>query len=209
MVLWRATRSFRTDTQNRYPFHDRTSLVAQIVKHLPTMQETRVRSLGWEDPLEKDMATHSSILAWRIPWTEETGRLLSVGSQRVRHDWAADTLILGWPCSTRLSRHPGPHDLSSLLSLGHRSCWHWPRNLRPRSWFGNNQGKQGRRKSFFPWRSKFKNLHLLHHISQKLTTKTSSLRKIGESVHFKSGWLYLEKNSIIMEDGGFFLYLNV
>ena len=59
------------------------SLVAQRVKHLPAMQETQVRYLGWEDPLEKEMATHSSILAWRIPWTEETGRLLSMGLQRV------------------------------------------------------------------------------------------------------------------------------
>ena len=59
-----------------------------MVKHLPTMQETRVRSLGGEDPLEKEMATHFSILAWRIPWTEEPARLQSMGSQRVRHDWA-------------------------------------------------------------------------------------------------------------------------
>ena len=62
-----------------------TSLVAQTVKHLPTMQETRVQSLGRED-LEKEMATHSSILACEIPWTEEPGWLLSMGSQRVRHD---------------------------------------------------------------------------------------------------------------------------
>ena len=59
------------------------SLVAQTVKSLPTMQETWVRSLGQEDPLEKGMTTHSSLLAWRIPWTEEPGRLLSMGSQRV------------------------------------------------------------------------------------------------------------------------------
>ena len=51
------------------------TLVAQMVKHLPAIRETQVRSLGWEDPLEKEMATHSSILAWRIPWTEEPGRL--------------------------------------------------------------------------------------------------------------------------------------
>ena len=63
------------------------SLVAQTVKHLPTMWETQVRSLGQEDPLEKEMATYSSILAWRIQWTEESGRLQSTGSQRVRHDW--------------------------------------------------------------------------------------------------------------------------
>ena len=64
----------------------KASLVAQMLKNLPAMQETQVRSLGWEDSLEKGMATHSSILAWKIPWTEEPGRLQSVGSQRVRHD---------------------------------------------------------------------------------------------------------------------------
>ena len=57
------------------------SLIAQLVKNLPAMQETRVQSLGQEDPLEKEMATHSSILAWRIPWAEEPGRLQSTGSQ--------------------------------------------------------------------------------------------------------------------------------
>ena len=63
-----------------------TSLVAQMVKHLPTMRETQVQALGWEDPLEKEMATHSSILAWKIPWMEEPGRLQSMGSQIVGHD---------------------------------------------------------------------------------------------------------------------------
>ena len=62
------------------------SLVAQMVKRLPAMPETWVRSLGQEDPLEKEMATYSSILAWRIPWTEEPGELQSTGSQRVGHD---------------------------------------------------------------------------------------------------------------------------
>ena len=79
-----------------------TSLVAQTVKRLPTMQETWVWSLGWEDPLEKAMATHSSTLAWKIPWTEEPGRLQSMGSQRVRHDWATSlslSLIApSWMC---------------------------------------------------------------------------------------------------------------
>ena len=68
---------------------DEASLVAQTVKHkvyLPTEQETQVRSLGWEDPLEEGMAAHSSILAWRIPWTEEPSGLQSIGSQRVGHD---------------------------------------------------------------------------------------------------------------------------
>ena len=62
------------------------SLVAQTIKSLPAMQEKWVRSLDREDPLEEDMATHSRILAWRIPWTEEPGRLQSTGSHRVGHD---------------------------------------------------------------------------------------------------------------------------
>ena len=66
----------------------RASLVAQRLQCLPAMWETWVRSLGQEDPLEKEMATHSSILAWRIPWTEEPGGLQSTGLQRVGHDWA-------------------------------------------------------------------------------------------------------------------------
>ena len=61
------------------------SLVAQLVNHLPAVQETQVRSLGQEDPLEKRMATHSSILAWRIPWTEEADGLQSMGLQRIGH----------------------------------------------------------------------------------------------------------------------------
>ena len=60
--------------------------MAQRIKRLPAMQETQVGSLGWEDPLEKEMATHSSVLAWRIPWTEEPGGLQSTGSQRVGYD---------------------------------------------------------------------------------------------------------------------------
>ena len=64
------------------------SLVAQLVKNPPVVQETWVRSLGWEDPLEKGKAAHSSILAWRISWT-----IQSIGSQRVRHDWATFTFI--------------------------------------------------------------------------------------------------------------------
>ena len=60
--------------------------MAQTVKRMPTMRESRVRSLGWEDPLEKEMATHSSTLGWKILWMEEGGRLQSMGSQRVGHD---------------------------------------------------------------------------------------------------------------------------
>ena len=64
----------------------RASLVAQTIKNLPAMRETWARSLGWEDPLEKGTATHSSILTWRMPWTEEPGGLESMGLQRVGHD---------------------------------------------------------------------------------------------------------------------------
>ena len=65
---------------------ERASLIAQLVKNLPAMQETQVRFLDQEDPLEKEMATHSSILAWRIPWTEKPGGLQFMGSHRVRYD---------------------------------------------------------------------------------------------------------------------------
>ena len=67
------------------------SLVGQVVKNPPTMQETWIRPLGWEDTLEKGMATHSSILAWRTAWTDEPGKLQSMGSQRVGHNWATST----------------------------------------------------------------------------------------------------------------------
>ena len=86
-----------------------TSLVAQTVKHLPVMQVTQVWSLGWEDPLEKEMATHSSILAWRILWIEEPGRLQSMGSQKFGHNWATSlcfafcsisTAAAGWESET-------------------------------------------------------------------------------------------------------------
>ena len=70
------------------------SLVAQKVKNLPTMQETWIWFSSREDPLEKGMATHSSILGWRIPWTEEPGGLQSMGLQRVGHDWVTFTLTL-------------------------------------------------------------------------------------------------------------------
>ena len=69
----------------------RASLVSYMVKNLNARQETQVQSLGQEVPLEKEIATHSSILSWRIPWTEEPGALYSMGSQRVRHDQATNT----------------------------------------------------------------------------------------------------------------------
>ena len=73
---------------HQVPEFTQASLVVQMVKHLPAMQETQVWFLGWEDPLEKEMTIHSSPLTWKIPWTEEPDRLQSMRSQRVRHDWA-------------------------------------------------------------------------------------------------------------------------
>ena len=70
------------------------SLVAQMVKNMPALRETWVPSLGWEDPLEKGMATRSSILTWRIPWTKEPGGLQFMGSHRVEHDWMTNTFII-------------------------------------------------------------------------------------------------------------------
>ena len=86
----------------RWKLNTEISLVAQTVKRLSTMQETRVRSLGWEDPLKKEMAIHSSTIAWKIPWTEEPGRLQSMGLQRVGHDWATSLThsLSSWsPCT--------------------------------------------------------------------------------------------------------------
>ena len=79
------------------------SLGAQLVKHLPAVQETWVQFLGWKDPLEKEIATHSSILAWRIPWTEEPGGVQSMGSQRVGLDWATNSFTSLWHCFHFLS----------------------------------------------------------------------------------------------------------
>ena len=107
------------------------SLVAQMVKHLPAMQETWVRSLGWENPLEKEMATHSSTLAGKIPWTEEPSRLQSMGLQRDRHDWATSlsTSLFMW------------FDLltASWLNEEEKKC--------PKSW---NLQMKGRKKSAHP-----------------------------------------------------------
>ena len=108
-----------------------SSLVAQMVKRLSAMQETWVWSLGWEDLLEKEMAARSSILAWKIPWTVELGRLPSMGSQRAGHDWATSLplsfLSVKWPsiCDSFFLEHledacrwhvsVRPPDLASLV----------------------------------------------------------------------------------------------
>ena len=92
--------------------------MAQLVKNLPAMWEIWVQSLGWEDPLEEGMEIHSSILAWRMPWTEEPGGLQSMRSQRVRQDWATSLSLLHcwWECK--------------LVWLLCRTLWRFLKNLK-------------------------------------------------------------------------------
>ena len=138
------------------------SLVAQTVKNLRAMWETRLPSLGWEDPLEEDMATHSSIVAWRIPWMEESVGLQSVGLQRVRHDWATkhNTIMVllenfskirkGFACwMNKCSDIGSPQWFSRLLFLlivlSSRLLW----------WLsGKESACQCRRHKFNPWSRK-------------------------------------------------------
>ena len=92
-----------------------------MIKNLPAMQETQVWSQGQEDPLKEEMAAHSIILAWRIPWTEEPGRLLSMGSQRLGHDWATFTSLHIMCASGSLQKHVGLWDVSSSFL---NQSWH-------------------------------------------------------------------------------------
>ena len=113
-----------------------TSVVAQTVKCLPTMQETWVQSLGWEDLLQKEMATHSSIIAWKIPWMEEPGRLQSMGSQRVRHDWA-NSLTHSLTHSCRWHHPYGRkwRGTKEPVDESGRGEWKsWPKSLTFRKW---------------------------------------------------------------------------
>ena len=127
--------------------YTRASLVAPRLKYLPPVRETLVWSLGWKDPLEKEMVNHSSILAWRIPWTAKPGRLQSTGSQRVGYDWVTspspspswwinnfvivsggqqrDSAIL-YPFSPKLTFHPGCHITLSTVPCALYTvdpCW--------------------------------------------------------------------------------------
>ena len=120
-----------------------TSLVAQKVKCLPTMRETRVQSLGLEDLLEKEMATHSSTLAWKISWIEESGRLQSMGSQRVGHDWATSLFIFHFHAlekemathsSVLAWRIPGTGEPGGLLSMGSHRVGHDWSDLAAAAW---------------------------------------------------------------------------
>ena len=105
------------------------SLVTQMVKNLPAMQETWVRSLGWDDSLEEGMATHSSILAWEIPQTEEPGRLPSMGSQRVGHSWVINTFTFHFQCYLHTLQKCILRNLWSLINTVYQNmtknrAWH-------------------------------------------------------------------------------------
>ena len=134
-----------------------TSLVAQTLKHLPTMWDTWVRSLGQEDPLEKEMVTHSSILACKIPWTEEPSRLQFMGSQGVGHDWVTSLHFKAMAphSSTLVWKIPWTEEPGRLQSMGSRRVghnWaislsiftfmHWRRKWQPTPVFlpGESQG---------------------------------------------------------------------
>ena len=117
------------------------SLVAQMVKNLSAMWETQVQSVGQEDPLEKEMAPHSSILAWRIPWTEEPGRLQSTGSQRVGHNWESyftsslynhkgfdlghTWMVCGFPYFIQFKPEFCNKELMIWVTMSSRSCFCW------------------------------------------------------------------------------------
>ena len=140
ITVWSRNGSLLLHRISDDPSKWRTSLVAQTEKCLPTMWETQVWCLGWEDPLEKEMATHSSTLPWKIPWTEKPGSLQSMGLQRVTHDWATklslslqnDDLFNFW--SAREAPTYQDFYLSSLLQMPN---YHRMVNL---EFFGNFSG---------------------------------------------------------------------
>ena len=127
----------------------RASPAALMVKNLPAMRETQVRSLGQEDPLKKGMATHSSILAWRIPWTEEPGGLQSMGSWRAGHDWATNSFTL---FQDQSQRKPTFHYKSSEAGLHTLLPWFLaPQSIRsggPSRWIsGSGTNAQDQRRA--------------------------------------------------------------
>ena len=119
----------------------RTSLVAQTVKRLPTMWETWVQSLGWEDLLEKEMVIHPSSLAWKIPWMEKLGRLQSMGLQRVRHDWVTS---LHWRPHSNLTSLKALSSHTVTLRIVASACEFWGNTISPQHKFDRFLWKQSR-----------------------------------------------------------------
>ena len=125
LYIWFYDIGMWTSPSSPFDFPD-----GSVGKNLPAMQETWIWSLVWEDPLEKGMATHSSILTWRIPWTEEPGGLQSMGLQRVRHDWATNTFTP--PFILLLFQHRGlKPKMGKCFSSVQFSHWVMSSSLRP------------------------------------------------------------------------------
>ena len=144
---------------------------ASLVSHgrvRPPVQKTRVQSPSWEDPLVKDMATHSSILAWRIPWTEETGGLQSMGLQRVRHDGATNTLTLGRPCTQGCPGIQVPGTFPLYLP-GTLPLLAWTEEPKTMFMVLEQPGKAGKEEKFLPLKIKI----------QKLTSASSYWREFN------------------------------
>ena len=149
-VTWDQQGWWRKSLLFHPPGSEWAPLVAQMVKHLPAMQETRVGSLGWEHALEKEIGTHSSALAWKIPWMEEPGRLQSMGLQRVRHYWVT-SLSLFWmqPWTSQ-----SPRLTATCLSLSHtfRNVWQKSDSWKAVNMPGGSKGKmQCKRPRFNCW----------------------------------------------------------
>ena len=140
--------------------------MAQMVQRLPAVRETRIGSLGWEDPLEKEVATHSSTLAWKIPWMEEPGRLQSMGMQRVGHDWAVSLsfLFLSYLSPSIYDKTSSIHPKSDNISAQSNS---------PRSFIAYS------RENYDPW-TKFGPAPVF--IQIKL------MHRLNSSIHEKKTW---------------------
>ena len=167
------------------------SLVAQTVKRLPVVWEIGVRSLGWEDALEKEMATHSSTLAWKIPWTEKPGGLQSMGLQRIGHDWATSLTSLTSLYSSSVDGHLGCFCvLDTVNSAAKNIGVHVSFCMMDFSGYMSSSGTAGSYDSFiasFIMSSLFNKLSLLILIDQKF------------SMHYitvNSSCIFFEKSSL-------------
>ena len=148
-VVLEKTLESSLDCKEIQPVHPKgnfkgSSLVAHMLKCLSAMWKIQVRSLGWEDPLEKEMATHSSTLAWKILWTEEPGRLPSMGSQRVRHDWATSLYFY----FTFVGRTDAEAENSNTLATWCKELTHWKR---PWCWERLKAGRKGDDRGWDGW----------------------------------------------------------
>ena len=135
------------------PFQKWTSLVVQLIKNPPAMQETLFRFPGQEDPLEKGMATYPSLLAWKIPWTEEPGGLRSLRLQRVRYNWSdlAHTRILEWVAYPISSGSSQPRNWTRVSCIAGGFFTNWAIREAP----AHTQAQSNKNKIVIPWLGKY------------------------------------------------------